>query len=110
MSRINAVPPTAREEHTMTSQAEQPEPLVDAEADSVPPPSVPQTPSKATRILLGLSLVLIAANLRPVFSSVSVLLPEIIDGTGMSSHLLPSRRVSHNVLALSAYFWLCWWS
>jgi CP family cyanate transporter-like MFS transporter len=36
------------------------------------------------RVLLGLSLVLIAANLRPVFSSVSVLLPEIIDATGMS--------------------------
>ncbi|MCI1001784.1 CynX/NimT family MFS transporter [Ochrobactrum sp. C6C9] len=82
MSRINAVPPAAREEYTMPSQPEQ---LVDAEADSVPPPSAPQMPSKASRILLGLSLVLIAANLRPVFSSVSVLLPEIIDGTGMSS-------------------------
>ncbi len=63
----------------------QPEALVDAEADSVPPPPVQQPPSKALRILLGLSLVLIAANLRPVFSSVSVLLPEIIDATGMSS-------------------------
>lgn len=58
--------------------------LVDAETDSVPQPPEPEKQSKALRILLGLSLVLIAANLRPVFSSVSVLLPEIIDATGMS--------------------------
>ncbi len=67
------------------NEAMQPDALVDAEADSVPPPPVQQPPSQAMRILLGLSLVLIAANLRPVFSSVSVLLPEIIDATGMSS-------------------------
>lgn len=42
-------------------------------------------PSAATRILLGASLVLIAFNLRPVFSSASVLLPEIIDTTGISA-------------------------
>lgn len=41
-------------------------------------------PSRAVRVLLGVSLVLIAANLRPVFSSVSVLLPEITAATGMS--------------------------
>jgi len=58
--------------------------LVDAEIDSVPQPPMPPKQSKALRILLGLSLVLIAANLRPVFSSVSVLLPEIIEATGMS--------------------------
>lgn len=40
---------------------------------------------KTARILLGLSLVLIAFNLRPVFSSFSVLLPEIISATGMSA-------------------------
>ncbi len=45
--------------------------------------SQPQ-PSRAVRVLLGVSLVLIAANLRPVFSSVSVLLPEITAATGMS--------------------------
>lgn len=61
------------------------ETLVDAEADSVPSPTAQQSSSTALRILLGLSLVLIAANLRPVFSSVSVLLPEIIEATGMSS-------------------------
>jgi CP family cyanate transporter-like MFS transporter len=42
-------------------------------------------PSAAARILLGASLVLIAFNLRPVFSSASVLLPEIIDATGISA-------------------------
>lgn len=40
--------------------------------------------SMAVRVLSGVSLVLIAANLRPVFSSVSVLLPEITASTGMS--------------------------
>ncbi|MEJ5079390.1 MULTISPECIES: CynX/NimT family MFS transporter [unclassified Ochrobactrum] len=58
--------------------------LVDAEIDSVPQPPLPPKQSKALRLLLGLSLVLIAANLRPVFSSVSVLLPEIMEATGMS--------------------------
>ncbi len=61
------------------------EPFVDAEADSVPQPAAQRLPSPALRVLLGLSLVLIAANLRPVFSSVSVLLPEIIEATGMSA-------------------------
>jgi len=61
------------------------EPLVDAEADNVPQPSPPPVQRTAMRVLLGLSLVLIAANLRPVFSSVSVLLPEIIEATGMSA-------------------------
>ncbi|KAB2755030.1 CynX/NimT family MFS transporter [Brucella anthropi] len=81
MSHTNTALSEAAENEAML----QPEALVDAEADSVPPPPVQPPPSKAMRILLGLSLVLIAANLRPVFSSVSVLLPEIIDATGMSS-------------------------
>lgn len=59
--------------------------LIDAEADSIPRPAAQRPREKALRVLLGLSLVLIAANLRPVFSSVSVLLPEIIQATGMSS-------------------------
>ncbi|MFD1197676.1 CynX/NimT family MFS transporter [Brucella gallinifaecis] len=58
--------------------------LVDVEVDSVPQPPEPRQQNMALRFLLGLSLVLIAANLRPVFSSVSVLLPEIIEATGMS--------------------------
>ncbi|MFC5991866.1 CynX/NimT family MFS transporter [Limoniibacter endophyticus] len=37
------------------------------------------------RILLGASLVLIAFNLRPVFASASVLLPEIVRGLGLTS-------------------------
>lgn len=36
-------------------------------------------------LLLGLSVMLIAFNLRPIFSSLSVLLPEIIRQTGLSS-------------------------
>ena len=39
---------------------------------------------RGMRLLLGVGLVLIAFNLRPVFSSVSVLLPEILSTTGLS--------------------------
>ena len=52
--------------------------LVDAEADSLPPPQAPVLASQAARVLLGASLVLIAFNLRPLFSSLSVLLPEMM--------------------------------
>jgi CP family cyanate transporter-like MFS transporter len=37
---------------------------------------VPASPSLARQWLLGASLILIAFNLRPVFGSISVLLPE----------------------------------
>ncbi|MES2071749.1 MAG: MFS transporter [Pseudomonadota bacterium] len=63
-------------------------PLIDAEIDSVPPPAPTASAASATRasqVLLGASLVLIAFNLRPVFSSLSVLLPEIMAATGLSS-------------------------
>jgi CP family cyanate transporter-like MFS transporter len=59
--------------------------LVDAEADSLPPPQAPVLASPAARVLLGASLVLIAFNLRPLFSSLSVLLPEMMQATGLSS-------------------------
>ena len=59
--------------------------LIDAEADSLPPPQAPVLTSTAARILLGASLVLIAFNLRPLFSSLSVLLPEMMQATGLSS-------------------------
>ena len=36
------------------------------------------------KFLLGFSIVLIAFNLRPVFSSLSVVLPEIVQSTGLS--------------------------
>ena len=41
------------------------------------------SPSLARQWLLGISLILIAFNLRPVFGSVSVLLPEVMRDTGM---------------------------
>src|SRR6185312_17149374 len=59
--------------------------LVDAEADSLPPPRPPELRSRAARIVLGASLVLIAFNLRPLFSSLSVLLPEVMRETGLST-------------------------
>lgn len=61
------------------------EQLIDAEADSVPQPQPPAGSSAAVRFLLGVSLVLIAFNLRPVFSSASALLPEIKTELGISS-------------------------
>lgn len=59
--------------------------LVDAEADEIPPPQSHAGRSAAARLVLGISLVLIAFNLRPVFSSASALLPEIRSGMGLSS-------------------------
>ena len=41
--------------------------------------------SALSRFLLGASLVLVAFNLRPVFSSASTLLPEISGTLGLSS-------------------------
>lgn len=60
-------------------------PLINAEVDSVPQPRSPIFTSRTVQIFTGLSLVLIAFNLRPVFSSASSLLPEIIEQTGLSS-------------------------
>jgi CP family cyanate transporter-like MFS transporter len=59
--------------------------LVDAEADEIPAPQPHKAKTAAARLLLGASLVLIAFNLRPVFSSASALLPEIRSGMGLSS-------------------------
>ncbi|MGQ3210143.1 MAG: CynX/NimT family MFS transporter [Shinella sp.] len=59
--------------------------LIDAEADSVPAPAAHLPKSTLARVLLGASLVLIAFNLRPVFSSASALLPEIRDLLGLSA-------------------------
>jgi len=59
--------------------------LVDAEVDSVPTPRTHVPQSAVGRFILGASLVLIAFNLRPVFSSASALLPEIIRSYGLSS-------------------------
>lgn len=59
--------------------------LIDAEADSLPVPRPTPAPTLARHILLGASVVLIAFNLRPVFASLSVVLPEIIKATGLSA-------------------------
>ena len=67
--------------HAFDAASEQ---LIDAETDSVPPVQPPAAMSSTARILLGVSLVLIAFNLRPVFSSASALLPEIRSGLGLS--------------------------
>ncbi len=42
-------------------------------------------PTRAGQVLLGLSVVLIAFNLRPVFGSLSVLLPEVMRDTGLGA-------------------------
>ncbi len=59
-------------------------PLVEAEA-AHPSPDRPIVPParNGSRVLLGTSLVLIALNLRPVFSSLAALLPEIERSTGL---------------------------
>ncbi|MBZ9890234.1 MFS transporter [Mesorhizobium sp. BR1-1-3] len=59
--------------------------LIDAEADSLPAPQPSELRSRAARIVLGASLVLIAFSLRPLFSSLSVLLPEVMQATGLST-------------------------
>lgn len=59
--------------------------LIDAEADSLPQPQPPVLRSRTAQIVLGASLVLIAFNLRPLFSSLSVLLPEVMKETGLST-------------------------
>jgi CP family cyanate transporter-like MFS transporter len=76
---MNHMPSKSRVEAVVSDQ------LIDAEADSVPQPRPPVFSSRAVAIVTGLSLVLIAFNLRPVFSSASALLPEIIAQTGLSS-------------------------
>src|SRR3954466_2733169 len=56
--------------------------LVDIEADAAPPPT--PVKSRAGRILLGICLVLIAFTLRPVFPSLSALLPEVMASLALS--------------------------
>jgi len=61
------------------------EQLIDAEVDSLPKPQPPEPRGRATQFVLGASLVLIAFCLRPLFSSLSVLLPEVMQATGLST-------------------------
>ena len=58
--------------------------LVDAEAGSVPPAPPTRRRTRFGSVVLGASLVLIAFNLRLVFSSLSVLLPDIMRDTGLT--------------------------
>ncbi len=59
--------------------------LIDAEADDRPAaPAAPAT-TRSRQWLMALSVVLIGFNLRPVFSSLSVVLPEIMQTTGLSA-------------------------
>src|SRR3546814_3642593 len=51
--------------------------------DSAVTPSLTRSP--AATMLLGFSLMLIAFNLRPLFASLSVLLPDLLEQTGLSS-------------------------
>ncbi|MHA7777054.1 CynX/NimT family MFS transporter [Roseibium sp. M-1] len=60
--------------------------LIDAaEVGVMPRRELVQKPGPVARLLLGASLVLIAFNLRPLFSSASALLPEIRDAFGLSA-------------------------
>jgi CP family cyanate transporter-like MFS transporter len=52
------------------------ETLVDIEIESVPAPGPTPVGGPGGRILLGVSLVLVAFNLRPVFASLSAVLPD----------------------------------
>ena len=47
-------------------------------------PLATEASDRSRKLLLGVSVVLIAFNLRPVFSSLSVVLPEIMASTGLS--------------------------
>ncbi|QFY62156.1 MFS transporter [Rhizobium grahamii] len=78
------------------------EQLIDAEADSVPQPEAPIGLSSMRRFVLGASLVLIAFNLRPVFSSASALLPEIRSELGLSA-LGASLLTTLPVVCLGAF-------
>lgn len=50
-----------------------------------PDSSATPAPSRAAQVLLGVSLMLIAFNLRPLFASLSVLLPDVIRQTSLTS-------------------------
>lgn len=50
-------------------------------------PLATEASDRSSKALLGVSVVLIALNLRPVFSSLSVVLPEVMASTGLSPTL-----------------------
>ena len=58
--------------------------LIDAEANELPAARPTPAAARGGCWLIALSVLLIAFNLRPVFSSLSVLLPEIMQSTGLA--------------------------
>lgn len=59
--------------------------LVDAEIDSVPPIAPTKVRGRAGTVLLAFSLILIAWNMRPLFSSLSVVLPDVMRSNDLGS-------------------------
>ena len=57
-------------------------PLIDPEPTTALVPAAPSYPSRPGRLVLGISLLLIALNLRAVFASLSAVLPEVMRDTG----------------------------
>ena len=74
--------------------------LVDAEEPFHPEPA--RAPNPLTRLILATSLVLVSFNLRPVFSSLSALLPEIRQATG-ASPAMASLLTTTPVLCLGLF-------
>ncbi len=69
------------------------EQLIDAEVDSVPPPKVEVITNVRGKVLLGASLVLVALNLRPLFSGLGSLVPEVVRADGLSPAMASARHV-----------------
>ncbi|MCB1352906.1 MAG: MFS transporter [Rhodobacteraceae bacterium] len=59
------------------------ETLIDAEAATVPPPPPHQPAPGLPRLAFAATIVLIGFNLRPLYSSLGTLLPEVMAGTGL---------------------------
>ena len=60
-------------------------PLIDAEAESLPPPPPTPVHGQSGRVLLGVSIVLISLNLRATVTSIGPVLREIIRDAGLSA-------------------------
>jgi MFS transporter, CP family, cyanate transporter len=61
------------------------ETLIDAEANSVPPPAPHAPTSRTARLLLAATLVLIGFCLRPLYTSLGAVLPDVIAATGLGA-------------------------
>ena len=74
------------------------------------PPVRPTAPGRdrAGLLMLGAAIVLIAFSMRPVFSSLSVVLPDIVAGTGMSA-ATASALTTLPVICLGAFAMVAPW-